>query len=336
MDSKRIAYFDILNIIACISVVVLHSNGAVHQYVHDSTWWMRVFYEVVFYFAVPIFFMLSGATLLRYQQRYDTKTYIHKRIHRAFIPFLFFSLLFMLLEIVRDISHGEEVQLLHYFAAFCTGKLMWTNYWFFIPLFLLYIFIPFVSQIINQLSNNKIILLAVIIISMQTIMWPAQRLMGTEPSHLPMDSYVAYLLLGGVMSKDDFFVSRKWYFTILIVSILSLTLRYVIMYNSYEANEYIMTYNGLWAYFPAVFIFLFSKKHFGNISDSAATLFKRISSCSFGVYLIHGFVLTYMSRWIDIPDNSLIHTAVIAPATYISCLFIVSLIKRFRLTSWMM
>jgi len=197
MDSKHIAYFDILNIVACISVVILHANGAVHQYVHDSTWWIRVFYEVAFYFAVPIFFMLSGATLLRYRQRYDTSTYIHKRIHRAFIPFILFSTIFMLLAIARDAYHGEEIHSLHYIAAFCSGRLMWTNYWFFIPLFLLYIFIPFISLITNQLSDNKILLLAGIIIGLQSILWPLQRWMGEDPSHLPMDSYIAYLLLGG-------------------------------------------------------------------------------------------------------------------------------------------
>lgn len=47
--------------------------------------------EVLFYWAVPIFFMLTGATLMRYRERYDTKTFLLKRFQRTVIPFLAWS-----------------------------------------------------------------------------------------------------------------------------------------------------------------------------------------------------------------------------------------------------
>lgn len=194
---NRVAYFDILNIIACISVVILHVNGAVHHYVHDDTWWLRCFYEVCFFFAVPIFFMLSGATLIRFRERYNLKSYISKRIHRTLIPFLFFSFLYLIFNLYLDYRHDNPIIVEKYVSEVISGTLPMTNYWFFIPLFFLYVFIPFLSFMFEKLDNKKILCLALIIILFQGLIWPLQMRLDLNPSHLPLDGYVAYILLGG-------------------------------------------------------------------------------------------------------------------------------------------
>lgn len=53
--------------------------------------------EVICYWAVPIFFMLTGATLMNYRSKYDTKTFFGHRIKRTVIPFLFFSVFMYIL-----------------------------------------------------------------------------------------------------------------------------------------------------------------------------------------------------------------------------------------------
>lgn len=69
----RILYLDILNILACFAVLMLHHNGIVHNYdIHTSTWKQALAFEVLFYWAVPVFFMLTGATLIRYREKYST------------------------------------------------------------------------------------------------------------------------------------------------------------------------------------------------------------------------------------------------------------------------
>ena len=35
---KRILYFDILNVFACLSVIALHCNGYTHTFAHDAAW----------------------------------------------------------------------------------------------------------------------------------------------------------------------------------------------------------------------------------------------------------------------------------------------------------
>lgn len=80
--NSRIVYFDILNIIACLAVCYLHCNGGVHSFSNTRFWKESLVIEVLCYFAVPIFIMLSGATLLKYKERYTTKQYFKKRIEK--------------------------------------------------------------------------------------------------------------------------------------------------------------------------------------------------------------------------------------------------------------
>lgn len=92
-----ILYFDLLNIIACLCVIYMHCNSVVHTYSNTRVWKESLFVETVAYWAVPIFFMLSGATLMEYREKYDTKTYFVKRILKTFVPFIFWNI-FILIE----------------------------------------------------------------------------------------------------------------------------------------------------------------------------------------------------------------------------------------------
>lgn len=79
-ENKRILYFDVLNIMACFCVILMHHNGIVHFFSDTMQWKQALIVEVVAYWAVPVFFMLTGATLLDYSERYDTKTFFKKRV----------------------------------------------------------------------------------------------------------------------------------------------------------------------------------------------------------------------------------------------------------------
>ena len=86
---KRLYYIDILNILSCFAVVVLHCSGGVFYYQKTRLWFIYMFLQTVAHFAVPVFFMITGANLLDYRKKYDTKTFFKKRAARTLAPFLF-------------------------------------------------------------------------------------------------------------------------------------------------------------------------------------------------------------------------------------------------------
>ena len=77
---KKKIYIQILGVIACLAVVAMHVNGCFWQFSYDRYWITANIIECICYFAVPIFFMISGATLLNYRKRYTTAVFFKKKI----------------------------------------------------------------------------------------------------------------------------------------------------------------------------------------------------------------------------------------------------------------
>lgn len=89
---KRINYIKYLSIISSLAVVILHTNGCFWIFSREKYWISANIIESICYFAVPIFFMITGCTLLDYNERYSTKEYFIKRIKKTLIPFIVWSI----------------------------------------------------------------------------------------------------------------------------------------------------------------------------------------------------------------------------------------------------
>lgn len=87
-EKNRVLYYDILNILAIIAVIALHMNGIVHDNPNIRAWNTSLIVECLCYWAVSVFMMLSGATLMNYRKKYNTKTFFYKRIKKVLIPFI--------------------------------------------------------------------------------------------------------------------------------------------------------------------------------------------------------------------------------------------------------
>ena len=69
MEKKRVLWIDLLNICACICVLLLHTNFQYLQYDGSVSlpWLYGCIIFTVAYWAVPVFIMLSTCNLLNYQ-----------------------------------------------------------------------------------------------------------------------------------------------------------------------------------------------------------------------------------------------------------------------------
>lgn len=91
MKQERLIHIDILRILACFSVLVLHS-AAQYWYglpVTDKNWLIINSYDAVARFGVPVFVMISGALFLDTNRQIDTKKlYLHNILRMVFIYFV--------------------------------------------------------------------------------------------------------------------------------------------------------------------------------------------------------------------------------------------------------
>ena len=69
----------------------MHCNGIVHGNINSRAWATSLIVDCICYFAVPLFIMISGANLMKYREKYDTKTFFKKRFMKVLIPIIFWA-----------------------------------------------------------------------------------------------------------------------------------------------------------------------------------------------------------------------------------------------------
>ena len=78
-------YFSLVKIMACFSVIMLHSNDVYWKFNINNykTFWISAnLIESIFYFAVPLFILCIGANLLDFNEKYGLKVYFDRRVKK--------------------------------------------------------------------------------------------------------------------------------------------------------------------------------------------------------------------------------------------------------------
>ena len=99
-----------IQVISALAVVTLHTNGCFWQFSATERYWFTAnIIECLCYFAVPVFFMITGITLLDYQDRYSTKEYFKKRFEKTLLPYVAWSLIGVLFLLITKRITPETV-----------------------------------------------------------------------------------------------------------------------------------------------------------------------------------------------------------------------------------
>lgn len=334
-QNQRILYFDVLNIAACFSVLMLHFNGLAHAYSPTFAWYQALSAECIFYWAVPIFFMLSGATLMHYRERYDTKTFLKKRFIRTAIPFIVWSVGILIWKMATgqmDPSMGPRTVI-----NLILNTQIIDIYWFFIPLFSIYLSIPILSLLADG-KHDDVLWYGVGIVFITNSLLPCLlSLIGIQWNtslSLPVfSSYLIFPILGYLLSKTDF--SKRQRVIIYLLGIFGLVLRYlgtILLSNAQGSlNELFWGYTNFPSVMLAVAIFVLAKNINWEkmISTSRRIdLVSKVASCSFGIYLIHMVLFYYMLEITGLDGGRLLWRTVCPVIAYLICFGIIAVLKK--------
>lgn len=336
MEKKRIVYFDLLNIVACFCVILLHCNGIVHTFSNTSAWKQSLVVEVLAFWAVPVFFMLSGATLMNYREKYTTKTFFVKRIMRVLIPFLVWSTI----TLIWKVSTGQKTDVIfspRKIMNLYLGNNIESIYWFFIPLFAVYLCMPVLSLLTEE-KHRKWLWYMVgagfltkslfpFICPLVGITWPGDL-------SFPMTGgYVFYVILGYLLSTEE--LTRKQRVLTYILGIFGAVIRYGYTYftsiEQGELNRFFFNYMGFFSVFLAVAVFiLFKYINWSWIANrpNITKIISQIASCSFGIYLIHMIIIHYMRAFTGWSTSGLLWRTVGAVLVYLVSLGVITILKR--------
>lgn len=322
-NKKYILYFDLLNIFACFAVVALHVNGAVHTFAKTRNWVSCMFIEALFYFAVPVFFMLTGATLMNYRKRYDTGAFFKKRIFKTFVPFMIWSIIGICWSIFY--TKGMKISDINTPAKFISAVINCKGmgiYWFFPALFSVYLTIPLFSLVDEdkRIGKKGIFTYLILVYIVLNVLLPfVCRLTGIQWNSafnaVSCGGYVVWFLIGYLLANTD--INKKFRILIYILGLIGFFMYfYLTVQNSFKTGKFDKTYAG-YMNIPAmlmgtaVFVFFkYGKWNSIEKHEKAVRFVRNLSSASFGVYLIHYYLKDFSIRHFGIDPRSTLYRIV--------------------------
>lgn len=333
MSRKRIIWFDVLNVIACFGVVAMHFNGLVHAFSPTWDWAQALLVDCLFYWAVPVFFMLSGATLMDYRDRYDTRSFLVRRVKRTVIPFIAWSLIALVWKVSTGLMEAPRGP--RSLINLILNTQIIDIYWFFVPLFMVYLALPALSllrrdkRVIQYLIGVGALLNVALpfVCAVVGITWNPQ-------ASLPvLGGYLIYVLLGYYLRDEQ--LGQKKRRVVYALGAISVLVRFghtvVASVGCGELVELTWGYTSLPCFLESVAVFVFARQvDWGRLfkSDASKNRLKTIAGCSFGIYLIHMIVFQY-ALWFTGLNGGDWEWRIVGPfAAYGVCLALVYVLKR--------
>ena len=146
--NNTLDYISFAKIIACFSVVILHTNGIFWNFnynIYKKYWKSANLIECIFYFGVPFFVLSIGATLLDFNEKYGLKKYLKRRIVKVVIPLLLWSILqyFFNIYFIKNLKK-EKINFVYLWNLFFRNKIN-PIFWSFHSFLKIYMIIPLIA-----------------------------------------------------------------------------------------------------------------------------------------------------------------------------------------------
>lgn len=307
MKKDNINFITLLNVISAIAVVILHTNGCFWTFSKERYWITANIIECICYFAVPIFFMITGATLINYQERYTTKDFFKKRIMKVGIPFILWSIIGMLFYYLYMTKTDIKTDDIHSIINSIINAKYIGIYWFFTALFCIYLIIPLYSSVENNKKMN-IFKYMIVIGSIFNIIIPFLNNVLKLNYQLPItiaavSGYMIYPIVGYVINNEN--ISKKKQWIIYLLGAIGLLLHIIgTWYLSYENGYIIKSYKG-YSNLPC---FLYSIAVFTFFKYNGEKIFKykylkkiigELNKYTFAIYLEHFFIMEILKNYFN-------------------------------------
>lgn len=327
--SKRIAYFDVLRGLAIICVIAIHSSGMGFQFPDDSfnfnfTILSRQFFNV----SVPLFLAISGYFLAKknISNRYEYIDFLKKQIPRVYIPLFVWSLVWVVLGmlILNKPLFQEMIKLVIFQSS--------GPYYFIALLIQYYILFP----ILKPLANLRGLIIS-LCISLATvgIIFYIRNYMGIN---LPLILYagnfpvfLVFFVLGlhlGSIEKIN--LSNKLLVSLMLFFYFLAVIESYFLYSLFGNGGLAAT-----AMKPSSFMFSLCLIVFlfRNIDLFQSKILEYLGKISFGIYLIHVFMLSLIPPLLikffpTIIETQFFYQLILVFLILVSCFFIIWIGKR--------
>ena len=341
---KLLDYISLAKIFAVFAVVILHTNGRFWSFKYNfyKNYWISAnIIECVFYFAVPVFVLCIGATLLDFNEKYGLIKYYRRRIFKVIIPLLSWNVIlyFYRTYFLKNFPKGQ-ISFAYLWDLYYNHRIYFI-FGSFHQFLVVYMFIPLVAYI-KKLNKIKIYSYCFIILVVTQSLIPYI----INVFHLPLVwiykrkvKYIIYIFPGYIIQNYKFPKLYRYIIYILGLSGLLihifgtqiLTLRYRrinLMHKGYFNIPCIL-------YSCSIFLF---------IKENAYLLFKiinkkyinKIGSLTIGPFFLHLPIIDTFHKYMKIDPYSFNYRLYGGIFVCTICLIITAILKKIPLFNYIL
>lgn len=295
MIKERILYLDILRVLACCMIVLMHSP---HPDAGNPGF-VVVPLSFITAAGIGLFFMVSGALLLPVKT--DTTSFLKKRFGKIVGPLLFWTIFYLGVSVIVDERPASSLP--HALASIPFSTQGYGILWFMYTLAGIYLLAPIISPFLTKASKRELrfyLFLWTITLCFSIIANIVDVNNGMDGILYYFSGYVGYFLLGYYLHTYKPKIPLNmiiFMFVVPITCLLLFKMRFDKECDLYEYFWYLSIFVVMMciAWFDSVQRFV-SKCEFGW---SSSLILKKLSDCCFGIYLVHIFIMRYILWNID-------------------------------------
>ena len=295
---------DLLKILSCIGVVVLHSTKPGFNLEHYN---ISAYLYYLGTYAIPLFFMLNGYFLLNKKKL--PYSYIFNKIGGIL------SIVFVWNMLIWVIKRDFNVNPLRKIIGSLVQKGYFYQFWFFGSLIIIYLTLPIIKKVLEKDYSYSVVLLFLMVIGIVI------EIINTFIIHKPIQQYIPqtfrlwtwffYYILGGYLGKINIQKIKLTKFIMIsfsIIFIISPILLFYLAKNVYHNAFAEYFYDSMIVKIVSIGLFILFVKIEKNIMLKNKELIVMVSSLTMGVYIVHTYVLEKVEKYIynDLWYNTLV------------------------------
>lgn len=287
---KRDSRLDLLRVLSMTMVIVIHiANYYCRAYsdIAKISYLGALIFNAISRISVPIFFMISGATLLH--KPYD-KNKNRIRIKRKVAVLFIVTIVYFLWDKYFMSKDIDVFKIL----GMPERKLLWFIY----AIIGIYISLPFVKCMVDNMSREQDKFFVILWIIFNGLL---KHIGITKYYRIPIVDgtyYLGYFIIGYLIIKHSKEIEEKAKNTVLIImSFVSFAMIIVITYfvsvNKGKHFTGLLSYSNIFIILASLSVFILI---YFNADDKENKYIAKLSQLSFGVYLTHGIILDLLMK----------------------------------------
>lgn len=305
---KRVVYCDILRIISIIGIICLHLMANMRDaylILNKKYYFILTCLDSIPRFAVPIFFMITGAFMLGRKNKESYKEFLKKRIPKLLIPLVIFCVIYYIYD---GMTLHSRMSLIDFWNKFSSGLEIKYHLWFMYSIITIYLFIPFLQQFIEKIDKKDLRTLIIVIFIFGNLINTINVVLSRMETRFltafkvpDLLIYMNYTFLGYYLFKYDIKLEdRKKAYIIGIISLILMPIfDYICTVNIREDSMLLAL--SIFPFFYAIAVFLFAKYNLHKVKISAKNekYINKIANSVFYIYLVHVLVIEVSRKVIN-------------------------------------